>query len=295
MTEESDIDVDAILAQAYGTGEQQAAPSEPAAPAAPEPREYGYQYKGQEVKIRDNDPKFQQLLSKGHDYEQNNLQLRTERQQWEQQRSEYEKQWAPYKEIDEYARQNPEWWSHVDQAWQQRNAPQAPQNVAPEMQSYIQQVLQQELAGIKQDYPLIKQTIQDAQTAKLEKQRADEDAALAQSMQSLRQKYAGLDFSAQDESGLSLEQRVLNHAIEHGIPTFKAAFLDYYHESLEQQAVARGREAMMKEVEKRKKLGLLDDNTPTSSAQKPFAPGKPRSWNDASLRGEALLKEFNFA
>jgi hypothetical protein len=158
----------------------------------------------------------------------------------------------------------------------------------------VQKYLDQRLEPVAKDLPLMKEFLQEMQTQKLEKQRADEDAQLAQSMKSLQEKYPQLDFAAQDGSGLSLEARVLNHAVNNGFPTFRAAFLDYYHDSLEQQAEARGREAMHKEAQKRQRLGLLDDNGPASAPQPTPFPRKPQSWNDPQLSGHNILQNFKF-
>lgn len=284
-------DVEAIIANAYGQpSPQDSSPQQASPAAAPAPvSEFEFSHRGQQIKVKPDDPRFQQWLSKGYDYDTHISQVKQEREAFERQRKEWEQSWSPYKEIDEYARSNPEWWAHVDQQFQQRGAPQQPQ-VDPSVQAY----LDQKLGPLMQDIPALKQYLHKAQTEELEKQQASEDAQLAQSIKSLQEKYSGLDFAAKDESGLSLEQRVLNHAMEHGFPTFRGAFLDYYSDHLEQQAEARGREAMMKEAEKRKKLGLLDDSSPASKSVTPFPAGKPRSWHDPSLSADAILREMGF-
>ena len=140
----------------------------------------------------------------------------------------------------------------------------------------------------------MKQFLQEMQTQKMEKLQQEEDSKLDQSIKSIQEKYPNLDFKAQDQNGFSLEQRVVNHAVENGFPTFRAAFLDYYHDNLEKLAEARGRELVSKEMDKRKKLGLLDENSaPTSKIESLVANSKaPKSWND--LRSADILKEFNF-
>lgn len=297
---EQEHDVDAIIAQAYG--QQNPGAVEPSlkqetqeAPKAevPQFKEYEFNVRGQAVKIKDNDPRFQQWLSQGHDYAQNINAFKSERQAWEQQRQHFEKQYSPYREIDEFAKQNPDWWAYVDQSYKQRLSSQ------PEIPDTVKSYFDQQLAPIKDDIPLMKQFLQEMQTQKIEKQQQEEDAKLNQAVKSIQEKYPDLDFSAKDESGFSLEHRVLNHAVENGFPTFRAAFFDYYHDHLEKLAEARGKESIAQEMHKRKKLGLLDENptpTPTSQAGSILFGGsskKPRSWND--LRSEDILKEFKFA
>src|SRR3990167_4529359 len=74
----SEHDVDAILASAYGDNQNPGidAPERPTAPVekSPEPpqfKEYEFNARGQAVKIKENDPRFQQWLSQGYDYAQN--------------------------------------------------------------------------------------------------------------------------------------------------------------------------------------------------------------------------------
>ena len=143
----------------------------------------------------------------------------------------------------------------------------------------------------------MKEFLQKQQTAEIEKNQAQEDSKLSESVKSIQTRYPDLDFAAKDESGLSLEHRVLNHAVQNGFPTFRAAFLDYYHDSLEKQAEARGKESLQTELNKRKKLGLLDDApAPGKSKQSFFPPSngaKPASWNDPRLSADQILKEMN--
>lgn len=288
----AELDGEAIYNQVYGNQQSHEAPAPQAAaptpPAEPQYKEYAFSHRGQEIKVKENDPKFQQWLSQGYDYGTNVNSFRQEQEKFNQSRQEFEQTFAPYKEIDQYARQNPDWWAHVDQSYQQREQ-QGQQAISPEIQRY----LDAKLEPISKDLPLMKEFLQEQQTQKLEKQRADEDAQLATSMKSLQEKYKGLDFSAKDESGLSLESRVLNHAVGNGFPTFRAAFLDYYHDSLEKQAEARGRESFQAEAQKRQKLGLLDENPTSLPRETPFA-GKSKSWHDSSMSGDAIMRQFRF-
>jgi hypothetical protein len=295
-------DVDAIIAQAYGHSQNPSNESsakeapQQAAPEPPQYKEYEFNARGQAVKIKENDPRFQQWLSQGYDYAQNINAFKTDRerqiQEFEQQKQQFEKQFTPYREIDEFAKQNPDWWSHVDQSYKQRLSSQEP--VPHSVKSYIEQSLN----PLKDDIPLMKQFLQEMQTQKLEKQRSEEDTRLSDAVKTIQGKYPDLDFAAKDETGLSLEHRVLNHAVQNSFPTFRAAFLDYYHDNLEKLAESRGREAISKEMSQRKKMGLLDENpapgSNRSSVQTVGNGAKPRSWHDPSLSSEAILREFKF-
>lgn len=289
-------DVDAIIAQAYGhqnpSAEQasRVEKAEPApAPTEPSFKEYEFNSRGQAVKIKENDPRFQQWLSQGHDYSQNINQFKSEREKWDQDRQKWEKDWSVYREIDAFAKQNPDWLNTVQQSYAQQRQSGTQGAIPPEVKQY----LDQQLAPVAQDIPLMKQFLQEMQTQKMEKQQSDEDARLSDAMKSIQAKYQNLDFAAKDESGFSLEHRVLDHAVKNGIPTFKAAFLDYYHDNLEKLAEARGKEATMKEIEKRKKMGLLDESPAPKRQNAPRfgnSGAKSQSWND--LHSEDILKEM---
>jgi hypothetical protein len=286
-------DVDAIIAQAYGHENPSAQAShapEPRQPAEQQYKEYEFNARGQSVKIKENDPRFQQWLSQGHDYSNNVAAMKAERDAFDRSRGEWEKKWQPIREIDDYASQNSDWWNHVEQSYQQRQA------FAPEgVPDPVRQYLDQRLEPVAKDIPLMKQFLQEMQTQKMEKQQTEEDAKLSDAVKSIQTKYPDLDFAAKDESGLSLEHRVLNHAVQNGFPTFRAAFLDYYHDSLEKTAESRGREAVMKDISARKKLGILDDPAPGKSpfsSQQPTR--KPASWGDPMLSGSQILKDFKF-
>lgn len=287
-------DVEAIIAQAYGNHDNPTAQSQPPAkqeappPAAPPQfKEYEFNARGQAIKIKENDPRFSQWLSQGHDYAQNINSFKQERDTWDKSRSDWEKQWSPYKEIDQFARTNPDWWKHIEQSYQQKLS--TPEGVPDPVKQYMDQRLE----PVAKDIPLMKEFLQEMQTQKMEKQQAEEDAKLGDAVKSIQSKYPDLDFAAKDDSGLSLEHRVLNHAVENSFPTFRAAFLDYYHDSLEKQAEARGKEAIMQEMNKRKKLGLLDEPAPGKAPNISMA-RKPTSWGDPQLSADSILKEFNF-
>jgi hypothetical protein len=282
-------DVDAIIAQAYGQQnpsadafQQKEAPPQ----QAPEPsyKEYEFNSRGQPIKIKENDPRFQQWLSQGHDYAQNMGAFKSERQAFDSERQEWEKKWSPYKEIDSFAQQNPDWWKHIDQSYQQKLS--SPVDLPEPVKQYLEPILK--------DYSMMKEFVQDSQRKDLEKQRSDEDAQLDQMIKSIQGKYPDLDFSSRDESGLSLEQRILDFAGKNHIGNFDLAFKAHYYDQAIKQAESRGKESIMQEMQKRKKMGLLDEKpAPNPSSMRFGSDAKSKNWND--LRGEDILKEFKFA
>jgi hypothetical protein len=284
-------DVDAIIANAYGTAnpssESAVSRQEPSQAQEPQHKEYEFNSLGQVIKVKDNDPRLQQWLSAGHGYSQQMNSFRQERESWEKQRQDWEKNWSVYREIDEYAQKNSDWWNHVSQSYQQKQ--QNPLDIPDHVKQYLDPIIK--------DYSQVKTFINDYQRREIEAQNAKADQELQTAIKSIQEKYPNLDFNAQDESGQSLERRVVDHAVKNGFPTFRAAFLDYYHDHLEKLAEARGKESIMSDMKKRQKLGLLDESqapSPSLSSLNLSGAKSSKSWNDPSLSGSNILKEFKF-
>lgn len=246
---------------------------------APVKEEFELDWNGQKIKA-DRD-KFTKWAQMGYDYNQKiGAVSQRERQlqdDYNRRVQEYEQKLGPYKEIDAYALKNPQWWNSIQQSYQQTQSPQIP----PELKSYLDPIVN--------DYSQVKNFIQDYQKGITEKNIKEQDTQLDTQIKSIGTKY-NLDLSAKDASGQSLEQKVLAHAVQNGIPTFKAAFLDFYHDDLQKQAEARGREAVQKEIDKRKKSGLLSESsTPVS---KDGLPNINVKGNRGYLNADQILKRM---
>jgi hypothetical protein len=256
------IDADALLEQIEKGGSHdipmagKEAPAEAAAPTQQEPApasipELEFDYNGKQIKAPFTDPRIKTWAQQGYDYSQKMA-------AFNQQRSEYEKQFAPYKMIDDYAKQNPQWWAEVQKAYESREANRAQGGADSELPEAVKQKLK-ELDEIK---PFISELKQEREQTRIKQ----EDSALADEIKSIRDKYSNLDWSKVDESGQSLERRVLKHAVDNGIQSFKTAFHDYYHENLIKLHEERGKEQVTKEIQKRTKLGIIGESpTPTKT------------------------------
>lgn len=227
-------------------------PAESTPAAAATPQEWEVPWNGQSVKA----PQDQVIkwASMGYDYSQKMQAFNQEREAFNSQKSQYDEKYSRYSEIDQFASQNPEWWEHVEQSWQNREM----QQLAPELQEAIKPYLK-ELNAVKQFQ-------NEWHKEKLAQQQQHEDAQLDQQIGEIRKQYTDVNFDATDENGQSLEFRILAHANANGLPTFKAAFLDYYHDNLAKIYEGRGRKAVETEYQKRKSLGLLGE-TPAPASQ----------------------------
>lgn len=270
------IDADALLEQVEKGGSHDIPMSggeapEPAqdAPAAQAPaptiQELEFDYNGKQIKAPYTDPRVKTWAQQGYDYSQKMA-------AFNQQRAEFEKQYSPYKMIDDYARQNPEWWKSVQQAYESRDAVKAQGGADSQIPDEVRQKLQ-EVDQLK-SYISKLQEKEKAETIKAE------DQALTDEIKSIRDKYSNLDWAKVDESGQSLERRVLEHAVKHGIQSFKTAFHDYYHENLIKLHEERGKEQVTKELQKRTKLGIIGESPTPTKTIRTAENVKNKSWND---------------
>jgi hypothetical protein len=240
------------------------------------PQEYTLKVGGKEIKAP-----LEKVLSwaqMGYDYPQKAQALKAQQEEFQRQRlenetkwKETESKWAPYKQIDEYAAKNPDWWSQVQQAYQQKIQ-------AAETNPEIAQ-LKQELQEIKE---FKNQILSEKNSVKAQ----EEDKQLVSEIESIRKSFPNLDFSTPDEDGKTLEMKVLQHAVDNNLQSFRVAFRDFYHDHLIGKAREEGKELASKEVQKRTKLGILGETSKPTKGLKVAENVRSKSYND--LVQEAL-------
>lgn len=279
----SDEQINSLVgeAEAPGTNQDEIFPmgDEPAAPTpAPTPaaaETFTINVGGKEVQgTKDQLIRWAQM---GYDYPQKMQALKT-------QQSEFEKSWGKYKEIDEYAKQNPDWWTQVDQAWSKRGeTTQLPSGVDPNSP------LAQEFAALKQELGGLKQFKESFEQEKMTAKRQAEDQSLSQEIQSMRDQFKHLDWSSLDQRGYDLEMQVLAYAEENGIRKFDQAFKLLNHDKLLSLAQEQAKEGMVKEQQKKTKLGLLNQGGSAPSGQLKPASDTPRGKYPSA---EEILQEL---
>jgi hypothetical protein len=249
----SDIDVESILSEMGSDLATQApdpiqGPTTAPLPATvPTPKEYTFDWNGKQIKAPED--KVIKWAQQGYDYSQ-------KMQEFNKSKTDYEGQIGPYKMVDEYAKQNPEWWKHVLSQYEAREAEKTQgaegQDASTEgVPDWLKTELN-ELKQFKTEYLSEKQAATQAK----------EDSTLTEEVQSIQKTYKDLDWKSANETGHTLEQQVLKHMTDKGIGNFKTAFRDYKHDQLLKLELERGKEMATKELQKRTKLGLLGE-TPT--------------------------------
>lgn len=197
---------------------------------------------------------------------------------WTQEEPKWKQLQEKYGPVDEYVRQNPQFWDHVMQSYEQRN--QLMNDQANPMAPMLQQLQQQ-----VQDLIQYKNQVEERQS---QARMAQEDQAYQQTFEEMRKAYPDIDFITPDDEGKTLEYKVLEYAQKEGIRNFKTAFRDFYHDELVKRSESKAKESLSKEKQKNTKLGILGI-TPTPT-KRVSSDHKGKSWNE--LANEAL-EEFN--
>lgn len=200
--------------------------------------------------------------------------------QWETQKTQWEKQWGHYRQVDDWAKNNPDQWQRIQASLQNPDQGQNPSATnstpLPEIQS-----LKAELNQIKG----VAQTWQEHMT---QQQTKAEDEKLNQEIQSIQEKYKDLDWKNPDETGKSLEFKVLEHAQSNGIKNFATAFKDFYHDELISRAEAQAKQNVSKGIQAKTKLGILGESPTPRKGVAPVTDVKNKSYEDimSEIRAE---------
>lgn len=257
--------------------------SEKPAPQAPTPQEYTLKVNGKEIKAPIE--KLMTWAQQGYDYPQRMQEVNKKLQTYEEQAKQWqtwkelEQKWSPYKEVDEYAQKNPQWWSEIQKAYQERSQTENP--LAPEIQS------------LKQQLEDLKQFKEQLSSEKQQERIRQEDEQLSREVESIRKQFPNLDFDTPNDDGKSLEMQVLEHAQRNGLQSFKVAFRDFYHDQLVTRAREEGKELASKEVQKRTKLGILGESPKPVRAIREAQNIKSKSYDDLAREALEELKTIN--
>ena len=119
-----------------------------------------------------------------------------------------------------------------------------------------------------QDFQTLKQQVQELAQYKNAVVERQEDQAYIGELESIKKQYPKIDLATPDETGKSLEYKILEHAQQNGIKKFSIAFKDYMHDELLKLKEEEAKEKLIKDKNAKSKLGILDvSTTPTKSKQ----------------------------
>lgn len=243
------------------------------AQAAPAPSDdYELTVGGKSIKAKRD--QVMRWAQQGYDAPNKIGSLTKELETWKQKESKFGEMEKKYGPVDEYVRQNPQFWDHVVKQYEQRGQALADQN----------NPLAQEIQTLRQNYEALTQQVNPVIQTMQQERMKNEDQAYTQELTTIQKQYPQIDFSTPDENGLSLEYKVLQHATENGIKKFTTAFRDFHHDELMKIQAESAKEQVAKERQKNTKLGILGKSpTPTRQVRNDV---RGKSYGD--LEREAL-------
>ncbi len=244
-----------------------------AAQAAWNAKDWEFDYAGKRVAPESRE-KALTWLSQGYNNSQRMFELNKARSEFEKQRTEHEtkyKGYDRYAEIDAYAVKNKDWWDHVNKSWETRGQQQAAQGQQPNGEfNAVLAPLQKQLAELSawQQDQLAAKAQQEQVAAQQDQERYEK--ALSDEIDSIRTAHANIDFDSVDDSGKTLELRVIDHCQQIGTTSFRAGFRDYYHEKLVESGKAASLSAQAKGASDRAKRGILSESSAPRRANGTF-------------------------
>ena len=259
-TSSTEVDVDALIAQAENNG--QMVPAE-----QPKVQEYEFKANGKSIKAPID--KILQYAAQGHGAPTKIGELNKQIQEAQARQKQYEEKYGP---IDEYVRQNPQFWDHVTSTWQTVQSKNTP--TTGEANPLIDRLQKTE------------SFIQTLQQREQEQLRQSQDRQLEQQVQSIRESFKDLDWASTNDLGRNLEMQVLTYASEKNLD-FETAFKAMQFDSLIKRAEERGKEQIAKTRVQNNKLGLLGKTqAPKQEGFSRLQSGSKRS--DQDILNEAL-------
>lgn len=278
ITNNNDVDVDQLLndveSEGSGGGVITDAPPAPAAPVD----EFEFTVGGKSIKA--NREKMIKWAQMGYDAPTRIGSLTKEIESWKQKGSRFDELESKYGEIDKFVREKPEFWDHVTQSWKQKD--QLLNDQSNPLATTVQQ-LQQTVQGLLGKVTTYEQQQQQVRTAR-------EDEAYQQEFAGITTKYPQVDFKTPDETGKTLEYKVIEYALEKGIKEFTPAFRAFYHDELVKLEAEKAKESVVKEKQKNTRLGILGKtDTPTKRSSDDV---KGKSYADITRQ---IIDELNLS
>lgn len=225
-------------------------PTEEQAPieAAPQeqqaPQEYTIKVGGKEVK--GTIEKLQRWAEMGYDAPNKIGSLQKELDSWKQKESQFKEIEGKYGTVDQYVRDNPQWWQFVQSQYEQQQKQMTSDNP---MMSTINELKEKlnDISSFKDQILKEKQEMKAMQ---------DDDAYLKE-FTSVKEQYPNIDLVTPDETGKSLEYKILEYASQNGIKKFTTAFRDMMHDQLMSLKEEQAKEKLMSDRVSKTKLGIL--------------------------------------
>lgn len=223
---------------------EEQAPIETAPQEQQTPQEYTIKVGGKEVK--GTIEKLQRWAEMGYDAPNKIGSLQKELDSWKQKESQFKEIEGKYGTVDQYVRDNPQWWQFVQSQYEQQQKQMTSDNP---MMSTINELKEKlnDISSFKDQILKEKQEMKAMQ---------DDDAYLKE-FTSVKEQYPNIDLVTPDETGKSLEYKILEYASQNGIKKFTTAFRDMMHDQLMSLKEEQAKEKLMSDRVSKTKLGIL--------------------------------------
>lgn len=206
--------------------------------------------------------------NKGYDYSQRMAEFNKKSREFEQRQKSMETDYASYVELDKAIRttEGAAWWQHVNEAWKNRaNGVQQPQQA--QQQSQVPQELLELISPLKRELDDLRSFKTNLEEERKLKDQKDVDDRYLKDREDVIKANPDVDFDTPDESGESLEYKILKHANDTGIKSFKSAWRDLDYDKRAEREQSKARQAVTKGISEQERLGIRKSNKPFNKSQ----------------------------
>lgn len=261
----------ARLAQPADSGQNAPAPRGDAAPA----KTWRFRASGRDVEATEAD--LVKYAQQGYDYSTRMAEINKLRTDYDAARKEIDAL-QPYRQYHEYGQSHPEWVNHLQQSWIARDkvlSGSSADSADPALQP-----LREELTALRSEIGAVRSHLAERQKEAEANRKAAEDQALATEVRSVMDRYNFMDWTATDQDGKRLEDRVLAYGVEKGLPSFEQAFLLLNHEQLLARAEQQGMEKAVKGNQAQARRGIIGVSMNPMKELKPASDLKSKSYDE---------------
>lgn len=223
-----------------------------------DPKAWGYKYRGQEIYPKDRNHLIT-LAQQGHMASQRMAELNARAKELDS----MQKQFDPYKQLDEVFQKNPKF---AQKIWDLYQKAQAGEDVTADVQDNGLGAIVQDINGIKTEFQKLKEE--------------KEDQALEREIETLKTAHSDHEWGI-DEGDGTLEKRILKHALDGGFSSLESAYRDMMWDSVRTNTEAKTLKQAAQNRVAEKKAGVIDKG---GSAQ------RPQQNNSQSVRGMSWNK-----
>lgn len=198
--------------------------------------------------------------SMGYDYAQKMESYKQQQAEVERTRQEADARHSKFAHLDEYAKQNPEWYNHWSQAYENRQTGMNQQEQPPAV----------DLSPIKSEIDALKNDFMGVKEFVTKQQQSVEDSKYWDEIKAVQKDFPDVDLNLADDTGKTLEYKILEHAKENGIGSFRIAFRDFYHDKLRSRMYEQAKQDLLKADKENRRKGIVGvSNTPMLNSNMP--------------------------